>query len=200
MTRDRAAIFLSMTDLLGCLLVYVLIAVNPVHAKTDGLKPPALFLITADWPIADQSDIDLWVVGPTRKPVFYGSRQVGCADLDHDDVGTSSRITLADGSVVIAASHKEVTTIRCAEPGRWDIAVNDFTSRVDSPTTVHVEITGLNPQVQTLFSGDVVLNHRGDTKNAASFDLDREGKLTLADTPLESVLDAYEHSKAGTAP
>jgi len=201
MTRDRAPIFVAFTDLLICLLCYVLIAVTPTKAKIDGVKPPALFLITADWPIADQSDIDLWVVGPTRKPVFYGSRQQGCADLDHDDVGTSSRITLADGSQVVAASHKEVTTIRCVEPGTWDVAVNNFTSRTESgPLTVHVEVVQLNPQVHTMFSGDVVLTHKGDTKNVTSFDLDKDGKLTLADAPLESVLDAYEHSKAGTAP
>ncbi len=195
MIRDRASIFVAFTDLLICLLCYVLIAVSPTKAKIDGVKPPALFLITADWPISDASDIDIWVAGPTRKPVFYGSRQQGCADLDHDDVGTSSRITLADGSVVTAVSHKEVTTIRCVEPGRWDIAVNDFTNRSDGPITVHIEIVQLNPQVITLFSGDVTLSHRGDTKNVVSFDLDRDGKLTLADPPLQSVLEAYERSK-----
>ncbi len=193
--RDRAHIFVAFTDLLICLLCYVLIAVSPTKAKIDGVKPPALFLITADWPIADQSDIDLWVVGPTRKPTFYGSRQQGCADLDHDDVGTSSRITLADGSQVTAVSHKEVTTVRCVEPGRFDIAVNDFMSRSNGPITIHVEIVGLNPQVRTLFSGDVVLGNRGATQNVVSFDLDREGALTLADPPLESALDAYERSK-----
>jgi hypothetical protein len=175
-----------------------MVHVNPVHAKTDGLKPPAQFLVTMEWPIALDSDIDLWVVGPTRKPVFYGSRQVGCADLDHDDIGfATSRITLADGSVVNAVAHKEVTSIRCIEPGRWDIASNLFSDRgnAEKGIPVHVEIVGLNPSVVTLFSGDIVLNHRGQSANVVSFDLDRDGKLTLADAPLESVLAAYEKSK-----
>ena len=201
MTRDRAPIFVAFTDLLICLLCYVLIAVTPTKAKIDGVKPPVLFLVSITWDVTLDSDIDLWYVGPSRKPVFYGSRQQGCADLDHDDVGfATSHITLADGSVVSAVAHKEVLSVRCVEPGRTDIAVNEFSDRTGQPITVHVEITGMNPQVQTLFSGDVVLNHRGDTRNVASFDLDHDGKLTLADAPLESVLDAYEHTKAGSAP
>lgn len=195
LTRDRAPIFVAFTDLLICLLCYVLIAVSPTKAKTDGVKPPAQFLITADWPISDISDIDLWVVGPSRKPVFYGSRQVGCADLDHDDVGSSSRITLADDSVVTAVAHKEVATLRCIEPGHFDVAVNEFTDNTRGLIPVHVEIVGLNPNVRTLFSGDVMLGHTGQTANIVSFDLDREGKLTLAQPPLESVLDAYEKTK-----
>lgn len=185
----------ALIDMLGTSLGVALMSVNPVHAKTDGIKPPAQFLISADWPISDVSDIDLWVVGPTRKPVFYGSRQVGCADLDHDDVGSSSRITLADDSVVMAVAHKEVATLRCIEPGHYDIAVNEFTDNTRGRIPVHVEITGLNPSVRTLFSGDVTLGHTGQTANIVSFDLDREGKLTLAQPPLESVLDAYEKTK-----
>jgi hypothetical protein len=200
MIRDRSPIWIGLADLLLCIISVVIVAVAPVKAKTDGLKPPAILLITADWPIADESDIDLWVVGPTRKPTFYGSRQVGCSDLDHDDVGTSSRITLADGSTVTAVSHKEVTTLRCVEPGRWDVAVNNFTQRSDGPITVHVEIIGLNPNVTTLWAGNVTLSHVGQTVNTISFDLDRGGKLTLVDAPLESVLDAYEKQKSGSAP
>lgn len=195
MTRDRAPVFIAMSDLLICLLCYVLVSVSPTKAKTEGIKPPAQFLISADWPISDVSDIDLWVVGPTRKPVFYGSRQVGCTDLDHDDVGSSSRITLADDSVVTAVAHKEVATVRCIEPGHFDVAINEFTDNTRGPIPVHVEITGLNPSVRTLFSGDVTLGHTGQTHNVVSFDLDREGNLTLAHPPLESVLDAYEKTK-----
>ena len=72
MIRDRAPIFIALSDLLCCLLVYVLIAVNPVKAKTDGIKPPVLFLVSMSWDIQNDTDIDLWYVGPTRKPVFYG--------------------------------------------------------------------------------------------------------------------------------
>jgi hypothetical protein len=75
----------------------VIVAVAPTKAKVDGVKPKAEFLITADWPVALDSDVDLWLVGPEKKPVFYGSREAGCVSLDRDSLGFStSQITLAD--------------------------------------------------------------------------------------------------------
>ena len=44
-------------------------------------------------------DVDLWVQNPSGKPVFYGSRDVGCAKLDTDNRGfMDGHVTLADGS------------------------------------------------------------------------------------------------------
>ena len=194
---------LLLADLLICLLCYVLIAVAPAKSKTDGVKPKAEILIQTDWPVTRDVDLDLWVVGPTRKPVFYASRQVGCADLDRDSLGFStSMVTLAHGSQVRAKSNVETTSLRCIEPGHYDIAVNLFSYHSDSgePITAHVEITGLNPNVRTLWAGDVTLKHNGETVNAISFDLDKDGHVTLVPVPLEPVTSAYERAKAGGAP
>jgi hypothetical protein len=194
--RDRAPIFVAFTDLLICLLCYVLISVAPVKAKVDGVKPVAWFLISAEWNISLDSDVDLWVIPPQGKPVFYGSRQVGCTDLDHDDLGNpTSQVTLADGSMVHATSHKETTSIRCLVPGHYDVGVNLYSDREipkgAKSIPVHVEITGLNPQVTTLFAGDAPLDHRGATINVVSFDLSSDGKITLTGTPLAPVTDTY---------
>ena len=81
MTPDRSSIWIGLADLLLCILSVVIVAVAPTRAKVDGLKPKAEFLITADWKVELDSDVDLWVVGPEKKPIFYGSREVGCASL-----------------------------------------------------------------------------------------------------------------------
>jgi hypothetical protein len=118
MMRDRSSIWIGLADLLLCIVSVVIVAVAPTHPKTDGIRPKAEYLISADWDVMLDSDVDLWLVNPSRKPIFYGSRQVGCADLDHDSLGfQTSLITLADGSTVRAVSNKEVTSVRCFEPG-----------------------------------------------------------------------------------
>ena len=95
------------------------------------LEAQGEFLITADWKVELDSDVDLWVVGPEKKPLFYGSREVGCASLDRDSLGYStSLITLADGSVAQAESNKETTTIRCIAPGHYDVGVNLYADAV----------------------------------------------------------------------
>jgi hypothetical protein len=205
MKRDMSTLFIAATDMFLCVLAVVIVAVAPSKAKTDGVKPRAELLITADWPVLLDSDVDLWVVGPTRKPVFYGSRDVGCVSLDRDSLGYStSMVTLADGSTVQADSNKETATVRCVAPGHYDIAVNLFSDREFSKGAksipVRVEVTGLNPQVTTLFAGNVALEHIGQTINVSSFDLSADGKVTLVSPPLEPVTSAYEKAKAGSAP
>lgn len=204
MTRRASNVWLAYTDLFLCVLSVVLAAVAPTKAKTDGVKPKAEFLIQAEWDVNRDVDIDLWTVGPTHKPVFYGSRQVGCAALDRDSLGfTTSFVELSDGSQVREKSNMETTSIRCIEPGRWDVGLNAFsfhTGDRGEPVKVHVEITSLNPSVKTRWAGDVVLKHLGETVNTVSFDLDRDGNLTLVPVPLEPITDTYERSKAGGAP
>jgi hypothetical protein len=199
MTTDRSPIWIGLADLLLCILSVVIVAVAPTKAKVDGVKPKAEFLITADWKVELDSDVDLWLVGPEKKPIFYGSREVGCASLDRDSLGFStSVITLADGSVAQAESNKETTTLRCIEPGRYDVGVNLYSDRElakgANSIPVRVEITGLNPQVTTLFAGNVVLDQVEQTINVVSFDLSRDGKIKLVDPPLEPITDVYRRA------
>jgi hypothetical protein len=200
MTVDRSPMWIGLADLLLCVLSVVIVAVAPTKAKVDGVKPKAEFLITADWPVALDSDVDLWLVGPDKKPVFYGSREAACASLDRDSLGYStSQITLADGSMAQSESNKETTTIRCLAPGHYDVGVNLYSDRElakgASAIPVRVEITGLNPQVTTVFAKDVALENVGQTINVASFDLTLGGEIKLAEPPLEPITDAYRKAK-----
>lgn len=205
MSRDRSPMWIGLADLLLCIISVVIMAVAPSKAKVDGVKPKAEFLIQTDWDVARDVDLDQWVVGPSRKPVFYGSRQVGCADLDRDSLGFStSLITLDDGSTVHMKSNIETTSLRCIEPGHYDVAVNLFSYHGDTgqPISATVTITGLNPNVRTVWTNKdpIVLTHLGQTINVVSFDLDKDGNVTLVSVPLEPVTSAYERAKAGSAP
>ena len=172
----------------------------PTKAKVDGVKPKAEFLITADWKVELDSDVDLWIVGPEKKPTFYGSRDIGCASLDRDSLGYStSQITLADGSMAQSESNKETATIRCVAPGHYDVGVNLYSDRElakgAQSIPVRVEITGLNPQVTTLFAKEVALDQVGQTINVASFDVTLDGRIKLVDPPLEPITNAYRKDK-----
>jgi hypothetical protein len=205
MMRDRSPIWIGIADLLLCVLSVVIVAVAPTKAKTDGIKPRAEYLITMESSIEVDADPDLWMLTPTGKPVFYGSREVGCATLDSDPVGFSSNVvTLADGSTAKLESDKETTALRCIEPGHYDVGVNLYAYRVDSigqagqadlGLKCHLEIVALNPAVKLVFSKDVVLNRVGQTINVVSFDMDRDGKITLIDPPLEPITAAFQRGR-----
>ena len=132
------------------------------------------------------ADVDIHMVPPSQRPVFYGSRDVGCATLDRDNRGfLDSVITLADGSQTKVESDKETIAIRCVEPGHYDLAANLYEyrekhlsepGRRDLGLKVHVEILELNPAgARARSRKDMTLDRSEQTINWASFDMDRDG-------------------------
>jgi hypothetical protein len=200
-SRDISPIWIGLADLLLCIVSVVIVAVAPTKAKDAGPKQKAEYLITMESSVDIDADPDLWVIVPSGKPVFYGSRAAGCATLDSDNRGfIDSIITLANGSQAKVESDKETTALRCIEPGHYDVGVNLYAYRIDSTDQrdrkdlglkVHVEIIGLNPDLRTVFAKDVTLDWVGETVNVVSFDMGPDGLATLADPPLTPITDGY---------
>lgn len=209
--RDRSPIWIGLADLMLCVVSVVIVAVAPKTPAQGGVVEKAEYLVSAEWSVDVDADVDIWLIPPSKRAVSYASREVGCARLDSDNRGFLDEVvTLADGSKTKVLSDKETISLRCIEPGHYDVGVNLYAYSKDylpvrSSTRglalkVHVEIVGVNPAVHLVFAKDVALDHVGDTVNVVSFDLDRAGSLTLADPPLEPVTrGAYHASGYGSA-
>src|SRR5271166_5047888 len=105
--RDRSSIWIGLADLLLCVLSVVIVAVAPKTPAQAGVPEKAEYLLSAEW------SVDIWLIPPSKKPVFYGSRDVGCAKLDSDYRGFIDEwITLADGSKVKVDAAKEIIALR----------------------------------------------------------------------------------------
>ena len=195
--RDRSPIWVGLADLLLCILSVVIVAVAPRTTPQAGVPEKAEYLLSAEWSIDVDADVDIWLTPPSLKPVSYASREVGCARLDSDNRGFLDEIvTLNDGSQTKLLSNKETISLRCIEPGHYDVGVNLYAYRENSVSRVgihglelkvRVEILGVNPAVHVVFAKDVSIDHVGETVNVASFDLDRAGHITMTDPPLEPV-------------
>jgi hypothetical protein len=87
----------------------------------------------------------------------------------------------------------------CVAPGHYGVGVNLYSDRElakgAQSIPVRVEITGLNPQVTTLFAKEVALDQVGQTINVASFDVTLDGRIKLVEPPLEPITDAYRKDK-----
>jgi hypothetical protein len=196
--RDRSSIWIGLADLLLCVLSVVIVAVAPKEPAQSGVPEKAEYLLSAEWNVNLDADVDIWLIPLTKKPVFYGSRDVGCARLDSDNRGfIDDVVTLADGTKVKVDSDKETISLRCVEPGHYDLGVNLYAFRRNGAVLrgalrgpgvkVHVEIVAVNPTVHLVYSKDVTLDRVGQTINVESFDLSREGRIALAEPPLELV-------------
>jgi len=198
---DRSPVWIGLCDMALAVLAVVVVAVNPPQ-QARGVEMKAEMLATIEWDVNTDADVDIHMMSPSHKPVFYGSRDVGCATLDRDSRGfLDNLIALADGSQTKVQSDKETIAIRCLEHGHYDIAANLYAYRVNSidqvdrkdlGLKVHVEILGLNPSVRVLFAKDIALDRVGETVNWASFDLDRSGHVTLVDPPLTPITASYQ--------
>lgn len=193
MKRDMSTIFIAATDMFLCVLAVVIVAVNPPKPAHAGVEEKAEYLLTVEWSTGPDADVDIWLQTPRKQPVFFNSRQVGCSTLDQDNKGWGdSIIHLPDGSVTKVRAIKETIALRCIEPGHYDLAVNlfGFSNHEGSPglpIPAHVEITGLNPEVTTVFSKDISLTYQKQTTNVASFDMSANGVMTFVDPPLKPV-------------
>ena len=205
--RDRSSIWIGLADLLLCVLSVVIVAVAPKAQALSGVPEKAEYILSAEWSVDVDADVDLWLVPPTKKPVFYGSRDVGCAKLDTDYRGFMDEwIRLADSSRVKVDAAKENIALRCIEPGHYDIGVNLYAFRQNGVALsrnlsgpgvkVHVEIVQINPKVRVVFAKDVTLDRVGQTINVESFDLGRNSSLALTEPPLELVT-AKAYRRAG---
>ena len=198
---DRSPVWIGLCDMALAVLAVVVVAVNPPQ-QARGVEMKAEMLATIEWDVNTDADVDIHMMSPSHKPVFYGSRDVGCATLDRDSRGfLDNLIALADGSQTKVQSDKETIAIRCLEPGHYDLAANLYAYRVNSidqvdrkdlGLKVHVEILGLNPSVRVLFAKEIALDRVGETVNWASFDMDRSGHVTLVDPPLTPITASYQ--------
>ncbi|MBV8473328.1 MAG: hypothetical protein JO107_10540 [Hyphomicrobiales bacterium] len=200
---DRSPVWIGLCDMALAVLAIVIVAVNPPQTKANGVQEKAEYLLSLEWDVSHDADVDIHLMPPSRKPVFYASRDVGCATLDRDNRGfIDSIITLADGSQTQVDSNKETIALRCVEPGHYDLGANlyaDHDSAIDHRAIglkIHAEILGLNPSVRVVFAKDFVLDYVGQTVNWASFDMARNGQITLGDPPLAPITASYQKEVA----
>jgi hypothetical protein len=194
-----APLFIAFVDMLLCLLIHVLLLVNP--AQTHNVDMHVVALASIDWDVEHyDADVDIWLVTPSGVPVFYaaGNRQVGCATLDMDNKGwVDSNLPPGQSQTAILRA-KEVVAMRCIEPGHYVLGVNLFTyhdhyeGRPEKKlgVKVHVEVEHMDPVTTTVLARDVTLDRVSDTINVVAFDVDREGNITLSpDVPLKLVTE-----------
>ncbi len=202
---DRSAVWIAMLDMVLAVLAVVIVAVAP-PAKTDALHQRAEYFLTIEWAVEQtdkiDADADIWLLPPDKAPIFYGARQIGCITLDTDNKGIQDAVvTLADGSTVKLQSDKETISIRCLEPGHYDLGVNLYayrndkgfnqTDRKDIGLKVRVEIIKVNPTTQIVFAKDITLDAVAQTINVASFELNAAGYIHFVGTPLAPITDVY---------
>jgi hypothetical protein len=181
--RRRDHVQTGFTDLLfnaliGFVVMFVLavMLINPV-ARSGAVDPKAEFLITLTWPDGRREDVDLYVEDPAGELVWFRSREAGLMHLDRDDLGDRNDVIQIDGRTVVSPLNQETVSIRGIVPGEYVVNLHLYRAAEGDPVPATVKIEKLNPRVEVVFFGPLVLTREGDERTAARFTIRQDGRV-----------------------
>jgi hypothetical protein len=179
--RRHSDIGVGFTDLLfnallGFVVMFVLayLMINPI-ARTGAVDAKAEFLITLTWPDGRKDNVDLYVEDPAGNLVWFREREAGLMHLDRDDLGLRNDLIEIGGQQVINPLNQEVVSIRGIVPGEHVVNLHLYRAEGAMPVRAQVKVEKLNPRVEVVFYGDVVLRRQGDESTAVRFSVRADG-------------------------
>jgi hypothetical protein len=181
--RRHSGIGVAFTDLLfnallGFVVMFVLafLLINPV-ARTGAVDPKAEFLVTLTWPDGRPEDVDLYVEDPVANLVWFRQREAGLMHLDRDDLGQRNDLIEAAGRRIVNPLNQEVVSIRGIVPGEFVVNIHLYREHEGSSVPATVKVEKLNPKVELVFYGTVMLVAQGDERTAVRFAVGTDGRV-----------------------
>ncbi len=165
--------------LLGFVVMVVLafLMINPI-AKTGAVDAKAEFLITLSWPDGRTEDVDLYVEDPAGNLVWFRAREAGLMHLDRDDLGRSNDVIRIGGREIVHPLNQEIVAIRGLQPGEYVVNLHLYRTAADArPVPATVKVEKLNPKVEVVFYGEVVLARASEERTAVRFSLRADGDI-----------------------
>lgn len=158
------------------LFLVAIMFMNPV-AKKGIIDPKAEYIITITWDDNRPDDVDTWVEDPGGQLIWFRNREAGLIHLDRDDRGMVNDTLSINGQEIANPLNQEVITIRGVVPGEYVINLHYYASETQQPVNVNIEIAKVNPWLEILYYGTVVLEEVGQEKTAVRFVIEAEGAI-----------------------
>lgn len=179
----RRSVELGFTDLLfnallGFVVMFIIafLLINPV-AKTGAVDNKAEFLVTLTWPDGRKEDVDLYVADPEGRLVWFRAREAGLMHLDRDDLGLGNDVMEVAGKKVVNPVNQEIVSIRGIASGEYTVNLHLYRDDRGKPVPVKVKVEKLNPRVELVYYGDVVMKRRGEERTAVRFSVSSDGRV-----------------------
>jgi hypothetical protein len=173
------------------IMTMALLLIAIPEKKSDGVKPPAEFYITLDWPSDKDVDLDLWVRDPFDNVVNYVHKESKFTTLDRDVIGWGNdEVAGVDGKA--HRVNQEFVTIRSEMEGEYVVSVvlyNDHNnvkdgSKVD-PVPFKVALVKLNPAMKILTEFEGSVSHVKEEVHAFRFSVSKDGVVVDRDRPIK---------------
>jgi hypothetical protein len=161
---------------------------EPKKKTPEGVKLSAEFIITMTWDDESLDDIDLFMLTPNNKQVFFATKDVEYVTLDRDDRGAYGDISTNQktGERELLKLNKEMMTIRAIRSGRYVVnaflystfkQIENFSTSTALPLKIKMTLTKLNPLVKEISSVEFLLTKVGEQRTAFIFEIDADGNI-----------------------
>ncbi len=158
------------------LLIVTMLFINPEN-KQGKINPKAEYIITVSWSDWNPNDIDTWVESPRGDLVWFRNPEAGLMHLDRDDRGMLNDFIFVNGEKVANPLNQEIVTIRGVIPGEYVVNVHYYATEDHKPVSVQVKVEKVNPVLEVVYYGEVVLAQQGDEKTAVRFKIAADGSV-----------------------
>ena len=182
------------TDLLfNVLLVFTflfmvaIIFLNPT-SKDGNVELKAEYIITVKWPDQSPDDVDTWVEDPQGHLVWFNNNEAGFMHLDRDDRGTSNDTIMVDGKAVVNPLNQEIVTLRKPIPGEYTVNLHYYKSNTKQPVTAEVTVSKVNPWLEIVYYGEVLLEATNSERTAVRFSVKEDGSVGEINTLPKSLV------------
>ncbi len=158
------------------LFLVAIMFMNP-ESKSGIIDPKAEYILTVTWEDNSPDDIDVLVEDPEGQIVWFRTPEAGLLHLDRDDRGLVNDTITMNGEEVQNPLNQEVVTLRGVVKGEYIVNLHYYASETDRPVDVHVRLAKVNPKLEIVYYGTVILQEKGDEETAVRFSIGREGNV-----------------------
>ena len=158
------------------LFLIAIIFISP-PADLGNVELKAEYIVSVKWPDNSEDDVDTWVQDPEGRILWFRNTDTGFMHLDRDDRGLQNDMIVVDGSEILNPLNQEIVTIRKLIPGEYIVNLHYYKSISGEPVTAEVSVSKVNPSLEILYYGKVLLRSAGAEATVVRFNLDREGRV-----------------------
>lgn len=174
--------------LMGTVVIFMLttLLIAPIVQQNEGIRKNADYVITMEWPVGVDCDLDLWVRDPQNNVVSYRFMEAGLMYFERDDMGKRRSVYQLDNKeIVIDPDNKEYVTFRGTFSGEYIVNVHVYScietegtgsksmgqgSMIDVPVTI--EVVRINPKYMVVKTIEMKMDSVWQEKTATRFVMD----------------------------
>ena len=75
--------------------------------------------------------------------------------------------------------NQEVVTLRAVVPGEYIVNIHYYATKTEQPVDVNVKVEKVNPQLEVIYYGTIILEKKGVEKTATRFNISQDGTVNV---------------------